>query len=98
MFGLLNGFGALNLGLIFLFTFLLILLFVGQKVTKKPSLLKKLNGSVLNQFATCSACGTRLLRKLKQSSANTASALLFKVFACFLKVAFCSNSHFGKFL
>ena len=75
------------LGYYILFTFLLILLFVGQKVTKKPSLLKKLNGSVANQFATCSACGTRLLRKLKQSSAIAASALLFKVFACFLNVA-----------
>ena len=65
--------------IIFLFKFLFILLFVGQKVIKKPSLLKKLNGSILNQFATCSACGTRLLRKLKQSSANAASALIISL-------------------
>ena len=58
------------LGYYILFTFLLILLFVGQKVTKKPSLLKKLNGSVSNQFATCSTCGTRLLRKLKHPPAK----------------------------
>ena len=64
----------------------------------KVSLLKKLNGSILNQFATCSACGTRLLRKLKQSSAIAASALLFKVFACFLKVALRPNSYVANFL
>ena len=66
------------LGYYILFTFLLILLFVGQKVTKKPSLLKKLNGSVSNQFATCSTCGTRLLRKLKHPR------LLLQV-PCYLK-------------
>ena len=66
------------LGCYILFTFLLILLFVGQKVTKKPSLLKKLNGSVSNQFATCSTCGTRLLRKLKHPR------LLLQV-PCYLK-------------
>ena len=59
---------------------------------------KKLNGSLSNKFGTCSSCGTRLLRKLKQYSANAASALLFKVFACFLKVAFLPNLYFGKFL
>ena len=35
------------------------------RLSPKSPLLKKLNGSVSNQFATCSACGTRLLRKLK---------------------------------
>jgi len=39
--------------------------FITKEVSKKVLLLKKLNGSILNQFATCSACGTRLLRKLK---------------------------------
>ena len=60
------------LRLIFVFTFNVLNLlyyscsfFVTKERTKKVSLLKKLNGSESNQFATCSACGTRFLRKLK---------------------------------
>ena len=34
--------------------------FVTKERTKKVSLLKKLNGSVPNKFATCSACGNSL--------------------------------------
>ena len=46
--------------IIFYLFFIHVTFWKDQKVTKKSPLLKKLNGSVSNQFATCSASGNSL--------------------------------------
>ena len=99
-FGFYFLFCSLYEGFVFEFTvlFIFILLREQKNEARKLPLLQKLNGSVSNEFGTCCACGTRLLRKLKQSSAVAANAFLCKVLAYFWKVALRSNSYFITFM
>ena len=65
---------------------------------QKSLLLKKLNGSVSNQFATCSACGTRLLRKLKHPRLLLQVPFYFKFSPVFWKSRFTQIRTLGKLL
>ena len=72
--------------------------FVTKERTKKVPLLKKLNGSLSNQFATCSACGTRLLRKLKHPRLLLQVPFYLKFSPVFWKSCFAQIRTLGKLL
>ena len=84
--------------LFFIYFFIHVTFWKDQKVTKKSLLLKKLNGSILNQFATCSACGTRLLRKLKHPRLLLQVPFYFKFSPVFWKSRFAQIRTLGKLL
>ena len=50
------------------------------RLSPKPSLLKKINGSVSNQFATCSACGNSLRSNILGYCCKCLFILSFRLF------------------
>ena len=66
-----------------------------ERNKKTPAPAKKFNRSVSNKFATCSACGTRLLCKLKHPRRMLQVPLYFKPTLIFWKSRLRSNSYFG---